>query len=300
MGEGVCLPQAAPVRPAPGERTISNAEVPLPRSPLSLAGGTAHREPLPVGFAANRRFSPRGCKGRSPLHKNNLSLPLPHRGRGGIGGGRKKGEGRVGGQGRRHTPRRARGSLPVPVPPPAQARGCKGRSPLHEITLIPPLPAGKGVRGMGAEKQAKGMAGGRGRRRTLHLDSCVARSVSAAGGLMPGCRGRSPRRNKVIFSPFPAGRGLGGIGERNQAKGRIGGRGERQAPRGCRNGRGGRRPPPLPPRRGQRAAGSFPPRCAPSPFCTNPAAIFGTGCGLTGAAETYIIGRETFDDSEAP
>ena len=36
-------PPAALARPAPGERTISNAEVPLPRSPLSLATGTAHR-----------------------------------------------------------------------------------------------------------------------------------------------------------------------------------------------------------------------------------------------------------------
>ena len=38
----------------------------------------------------------------------------------------------------------------------------------------------------------------------------AAKSISAANGLMPGCRGRSPRRNKVIFSPFPAGRGSGG------------------------------------------------------------------------------------------
>ena len=38
------LPRAAFVIPAPGERTISNAEVPLPRSPLSLAAGTANRK----------------------------------------------------------------------------------------------------------------------------------------------------------------------------------------------------------------------------------------------------------------
>ena len=58
-GQGTA-PRAAFVRPAPGERTISNAEVPLPRSPLSLAAGTAHGEPLPVGFAANREFLPPG------------------------------------------------------------------------------------------------------------------------------------------------------------------------------------------------------------------------------------------------
>ena len=56
----------APARPAPGERTISNAEVPLPRSPLSLAAGTARREPLSFGFAANHGFNPRECTGRSP------------------------------------------------------------------------------------------------------------------------------------------------------------------------------------------------------------------------------------------
>ena len=36
-----------------------------------------------------------------------------------------------------------------------QPRGCKGRSPLHKITLSPPLPAGKGVGGMGAETKLK-------------------------------------------------------------------------------------------------------------------------------------------------
>ena len=99
------LAPAALAVPAPGERTISNAEVPLPRSPLSLAAGTAHREPLPVGFAANHG-----------------------------------------------------------------------------------LPSAQGI--------------------------CLAGSVSAASGLMPGCRGRSPRRNKVIVSPFPAGEG--GRGDRGQ------------------------------------------------------------------------------------
>ena len=46
------------------------------------------------------------------------------------------------------------------------------------------------------------------------LGTTAAGSVSAAGGLMPGCRGRSPRRNKVIISPFPAGEG--GRGDRGQ------------------------------------------------------------------------------------
>ena len=40
------------------------------------------------------------------------------------------------------------------------ARGCKGRSPLHKITFSPPLPAGKGVGGMGAETKLKAGAAG--------------------------------------------------------------------------------------------------------------------------------------------
>ena len=50
---------------------------------------------------------------------------------------------------------------PAPVPPGFSPRGCKGRSPLHEITLILPLPAGKGVGGMGARNKTKGKVGGR-------------------------------------------------------------------------------------------------------------------------------------------
>ena len=48
--------------------------------------------------------------------------------------------------------------------------------------------------------------------------TCMARLVSAASGLMPGCRGRSPRRNKLWISPFPAGEG--GRGDRGQ-KGKL-------------------------------------------------------------------------------
>ena len=49
-----------------------------------------------------------------------------------------------------------------PVPLPAQARGCKGRSPLHKKTKNLPLPAGKGGGGMGAKRKGKaGTAGGK-------------------------------------------------------------------------------------------------------------------------------------------
>ena len=106
------VPLTALARPAPGERTISNAEVPLPRSPLSLATGTAHRKACSIGFAPKRR-----------------------------------------------------------------------------------LPAA--------------------------LGTCLAGTISAVGGSVQGCRGRSPRRNKLWGSPLPAGKGAGGMGERKQAKGRV-------------------------------------------------------------------------------
>ena len=79
-------PLAALVIPAPGERTISNAEVPLPRSPLSLAAGTAYREQLPVGFAANRGYSPGDARGEAPcIRKLKISPFPPGRGSGGWG-----------------------------------------------------------------------------------------------------------------------------------------------------------------------------------------------------------------------
>ena len=66
-GAGGTAPFAALAHPAPGERTISNAEVPLPRSPLSLAAGTAHqcRVPTatpPVGTVNARRAGNAGGK----------------------------------------------------------------------------------------------------------------------------------------------------------------------------------------------------------------------------------------------
>ena len=52
--------------------------------------------------------------------------------------------------------------------------------------------------------------------------TCLAGSVSAAGGLMQGCRGRSPRRNKLLISPFPVGEG--GWGDRGQKESKRQGR----------------------------------------------------------------------------
>ena len=58
------------------------------RYPAAEPGRHHSREPLSFGYAANHRLSPRGCKGRSPLHENNLNLPLPRRGRGAGGWGK--------------------------------------------------------------------------------------------------------------------------------------------------------------------------------------------------------------------
>ena len=59
--------------------------------------------------------------------------------------------------------------------------------------------------------------------------TCLAGSVSAASGSVQGCRGLRPRRNKLLVSPFPPGRGAGGMGAGKQTKGRVGRRQRRQA-----------------------------------------------------------------------
>ena len=45
--------------------------------------------------------------------------------------------------------------------PRVQSRGCKGRSPLHEITLVSPFPPGRGAGGWGRNRKLKAGAGGR-------------------------------------------------------------------------------------------------------------------------------------------
>ena len=52
-------------------------------------GSAPRRVPAPPLQPVPRGFSPRGCKGRSPLHKITLSLPLPRRGREAGGWGKK-------------------------------------------------------------------------------------------------------------------------------------------------------------------------------------------------------------------
>ena len=127
-------------------------------------GQAAQRAPAPQVQPVPPPAQARGCKGRSPLHMKSKNLPLPAgkggRGVGGMGAGNKA-KGRAGGQQGRQAAQRAPTPQVQPVPPPAQARGCKGRSPLHMKSKKLPLPAGKGGRGMGAKKQANGGVGRR-------------------------------------------------------------------------------------------------------------------------------------------
>ena len=110
-------------------------------------------------------------------------------------------------------------------------QGCRGRSPRRNKLIVSPFPTGEGGRGdRGQESKLKaGLAGnqtGKPPQGTVN-----ARRAGNAGGTPPpgtttagrasaarvqpqGCRGRSPRRNKLIVSPFPTGEG--GRGDRGQ------------------------------------------------------------------------------------
>ena len=121
-------------------------------------------------------------------------------------------------------------------------QGCRGRSPRRNKLLVTPFPAGEGGWGdRGQESKLKaGAAGDKQSKpppgawfapfpsaaRVQPPGTCLAGSISAASGLMPGCRGRSPRRNKLKISPFPVGEGGRGDGGRKANQ-----RQERQAAR---------------------------------------------------------------------
>ena len=117
-----------------------------------------------------KRFNA-GAPGAKPPAKLTYSLPLPRRGRGSGGWGQesKLTKGRDSRRPKRQAPlahrqpprpRAARGQAPAgravcspaPVPRPAQPRGCKGRSPLHETTIVSPFPGGEGGWGDGGRK----------------------------------------------------------------------------------------------------------------------------------------------------
>ena len=204
------VPLTALARPAPGERTISNAEVPLPRSPLSLATGTAHRKACSIGFAPKRRLP----AALGTCLAGTISA---------VGG---------------------------------SVQGCRGRSPRRNKLWGSPLPAGKGVGGMGAARQAKGWCGRRQRRQTTlwvpptPAAPATCRTSHPSGttntrrpGDLPGkppfghlqrrfspcrfrlgrgdARGEAPCMKITLISPFPGGEGGQGDGGKkaNQRQG---------------------------------------------------------------------------------
>ena len=105
-------------------------------------------------------------------------------------------------------------------------RGCKcrlrlspgdarGEAPCIKITLVSPFPPGRGSGGWGQKRKPKaGLAGKQESKPPPNAG--LAGRASAASRSAPGCRGRSPRRNKVKVSPFPAGEG--GRGDRGQKR----------------------------------------------------------------------------------
>ena len=152
-----------------------------------------------------------GCRGRSPQQNNLRVSPFPL-GRGRGDGGRKEREGSVGRQQRRQAlpfgtavagragnqpgkpPRRGTCTAGTTSAARVQPRGCKGRSPLHKITLISPFPLGRALceRGSGGwgQKRKRRQCKQATKKARPHRGTCMAGTTSAASGLMPGCRGR--------------------------------------------------------------------------------------------------------------
>ena len=128
---------------------------------------------------------------------------------------------------------------PIPPAPLPGGKGetkvilCKGLRPLHprhQTACGTYRPCRTGARRLNP--------GGVTRREPLSF------GFEANHGFNPGdARGGSPLHKKTKILPLPAGKGAGGMGERNKAKGRTSRRQGRQAaPGGFRNGKVGRQP----------------------------------------------------------
>ena len=87
-----------------------------------------------------------------------------------------------------------------------------GEDHLKRRSSSPPVPPLLGCRHCSRESLSVGFTSNL--RFPRRRDGCMAGSISAVNGLTPGCRGRSPRQNKLIVSPFPPGRGSGGWGQK--------------------------------------------------------------------------------------
>ena len=161
-----------------------------PRHPggRSLRFGARGEESVAYRLAGAGRVQPRGCKGRSPLHEITLVSPSPMGGRGGGWGkmpfGFRQGLSprhpggrslRFGARGEESVAYRLAGAGRV------QPRGCKGRSPLHEITLVSPSPEGKSA--------LRARAGGWGQN-TLRFSPGAPPRHLGGGSLRFGARGK--------------------------------------------------------------------------------------------------------------
>ena len=130
--------------------------------------GKAPRLGFQRALPVPRPFSPRGCKGRSPLHKKTQNLPLPAgKGGGGMGVG-KQAKGGVSGQPKRQAPIGYLFCRFSPCRFRLRRGDARGKAPCTRKPKISPFPAGEGgrgailpLRGRGAEKQAKGGVGRR-------------------------------------------------------------------------------------------------------------------------------------------
>ena len=92
--------------------------------------------------------------------------------------------------------------------PPAPLPGGKGENQGYFMQGASPLASpGLNPRGTSYPRRLRPRRGG-----VPPPGTCTAGTVSAANGLMQGCRGRSPRRNKVKIAPFPGGEGGWGDG----------------------------------------------------------------------------------------
>ena len=115
-----------------------------------------------------------------------------------------------------------------------QAKGKVGRRPTGQTThRAPPTPAAPATcrTSHPSGTTVAGIASAAG---VQPPGTCLAGTISAVGGSVQGCRGRSPRRNKLWDSPFPGGEERsasagGGMGAAKQAKGGVGRRPAGQA-----------------------------------------------------------------------
>ena len=142
------------------------------------AGALARGARMAKTVSAAPHPAPGDARGEAPCIRKPKNSPFPA-GEGGRGdGGRIKTKGGGGKRQGKHTPppgttaagRAANAGskppagrvvcLPVPVPPGFSPRGCKGRSPLHKITLIPPSRweerSASAGRGDGGRKEREG------------------------------------------------------------------------------------------------------------------------------------------------